>query len=475
MLASLLVLLAVITVRSRFDDPDMWWHLKMGQITWTTHVIPRTDLFSYTTNHHAYIPHEWLSQVLIYGAYKLAGYSGLMMWLCVVSSALLVAGYVLCSLYSGSAKVGFLGALTIWLFATIGFSIRPQMIGYLLLVVELLLIHLGRRRSPRWFFLLPPLFAIWVNCHGSFFLGIVVAGVFVFSSYFDFRSGLLSAKAWDPARRRTLILALIGSAFALFLNPAGIKLILYPLQTLMVPSIGVASVSEWQPLQLGNSRGIIFLGLLGCIFLLVAIRRSELFWHELLLLILGAWLAASHRRMLFVFGILAAPILSRLLASASLDYDAVRNRALPNAALIAASVAIVVLIFPNDQNLAAQLRKDSPVRAVDFVKSHHLAGPMLNDWDDGGYLIWAAPEYPDFIDGRADVFEETGVIAEFANWANLQSGPGALLDKYHVNFCLLERGSAMATVLPLLPNWKTAYSDEKSVIFVRTPAMGPIS
>src|ERR1700689_4038769 len=82
MLAGLLIVLAVLSVRSRFDDPDMWWHLKTGEIIWTTHTIPTTDLFSYTTNHYAYVPHEWLAQLLIYGAYRFAGYPGLMLWLC---------------------------------------------------------------------------------------------------------------------------------------------------------------------------------------------------------------------------------------------------------------------------------------------------------------------------------------------------------------------------------------------------------
>ena len=39
MLTGLLVVLAVLSVRGRFDDPDMWWHLKMGQIIWTTHLF----------------------------------------------------------------------------------------------------------------------------------------------------------------------------------------------------------------------------------------------------------------------------------------------------------------------------------------------------------------------------------------------------------------------------------------------------
>ena len=78
-LAALLLVLAVLTVRSRFDDPDMWWHLRVGQIIWTTHTIPVTDLFSFTTNHHAWIPHEWLSQVLIFSSWKLGGLTGMMM------------------------------------------------------------------------------------------------------------------------------------------------------------------------------------------------------------------------------------------------------------------------------------------------------------------------------------------------------------------------------------------------------------
>src|ERR1700692_1031793 len=223
MLSGLLVVLAVLPVRSRFDDPDMWWHLKMGEVIWTTHAIPVTDLFSYTTNHHAWTPHEWLSQVLIYGAYRLGGYSGLMLGLCVFTATLLIGGYALCSLYSRNAKVGFLGAMIIWFFATVGVAVRPQMIGYLLLIIELLLVELGRTRNPRWFFGLPPLFAVWINCHGSFSLGLVLAGAFLFSSFFNFRIGSLVSPRWDPHRRRTLALALILSTAALLLNPVGVK------------------------------------------------------------------------------------------------------------------------------------------------------------------------------------------------------------------------------------------------------------
>jgi hypothetical protein len=467
MLAGLLVVLAVLTVRSRFDDPDMWWHLKTGEIIWTTHTIPTTDVFSYTTNHQAYIAHEWLSQLLIFAAYRFGGYPGLMLWMCFFTSAILIAGYSLCSLYSENAKVAFLGAMTIWLFGTIGFAVRPQMVGYLLLVVELLLLHLGRTRNPRWFLAMPPLFAIWVNCHGSFFLGLIVAGAFLFSSLFDFQKGLLTSPRWDPHRRRMLAWALMLSGAALFLNPIGIKQVLYPLNLMLDQPINLGNVMEWHPLHLTEPRGLGFMGVLVCIFLLLILRRSELFWDELLLLAVGIWLAASHQRMVFVFGILAAPVLSRLLSTSWEGYNAEHDRPLANAAFLVTSLLIAFLAFPNRQNLTRQINENSPVKAVEFIKAHHLSGPMLNEYVYGGYLIWAAPENPVFVDGRADVFEQTGVLAEFGRWATLQSDPKQLLDKYKIDFCLLARSSPMVVVLPLLHDWTAVYSDDNSIIFVR--------
>ena len=471
--AALLAVLGVLTVRGRFDDPDMWWHLKLGEVTWTSHRIPAADLFSYTTNHHSRIAQEWLSQLLIYAAFKAGGYSGLMVWLCLFTAAILIAGYALCSIYSGNAKVAFLGALTIWVFGTSGFAVRPQMIGYLLLILELLVLQLGRSRSPRWYLAMPPLFALWANCHSSFFLGLVVAALVLFSSYWSFQSGLLVAARWMPRDRRMLAIAVALSLLAVCLNPGGVKLVGYPLDTLFHQPIVLSAVSEWQPLQLTDPRGIALLAALGAIVLLVIARREELFWHEALTIAVATWIAGSHRRLVFPAGILIAPVLSRLLANSWDRYRAQRDHPVANAVLIASSLLTVFLAFPSRRNLIAQVEDHSPVKAVEFIQAQHLPAPMLNDWDDGGYLIWAAPEYPVFIDGRADVYEWTGVIDEFGKWATLQTAPDLLLDKYHINFCLLERNSPMANVLPLLPNWKAAYSDARSVIFVRTPPVSP--
>ena len=468
MLASLLVVLAVLTVRARFNDPDMWWHLKMGEVIWTSHSIPSTDVFSYTTGHQSSIPQEWLAQLSIYGAYKWSGLTGLVTWLCAFSSILLIAGYFLCAIYSGNSKVAFAGAMLIWLFATIGFSIRPQLIGYLFLTLELVLIHLGRKRNPRWFWGLPILFAVWINCHGSFFLGIVVVGIFLFTSFFSFRLGSLVAQSWEPHCRQVLVYALCLTVVALFLNPDGTKQILYPLNTILHQPIGLANSEEWMPTQLTDARGVALLVVLVSSLLIGVMHRDELYWDEVLLIALGTWLGVSHQRTLFVFGILTAPILTRQISDSWDDYNAAKDRAWPNAVLIAISVFVVILAFPSRQGLMQQVAKDNPVRAVEFIKANHLSGPMLNDYLYGGYLIWAAPEYPVFIDGRSDVYEWSGVLSQFGDWATLKSDPNELLRKYEVNFCLLAKDAPMARVLPLLTNWKMIYSDDIAVIFLRT-------
>jgi hypothetical protein len=51
-MGALLMLVMALTVRQRFSDPDLWWHLKTGEIMWNKHSIARADLFSLTAQGH---------------------------------------------------------------------------------------------------------------------------------------------------------------------------------------------------------------------------------------------------------------------------------------------------------------------------------------------------------------------------------------------------------------------------------------
>lgn len=466
-LAGLLVALAGASTRLRFDDPDLWWHLRTGEVIWNTRSIPVVDFFSYTTGHEHLVPQEWLSQTLIYAAYRFGGYQGLMLWLVLMSVTVLLAGFLLCSVYSSHRKAGFAGALVIWFFSTSGLAIRPQMIGYALLIVELLLIHLGRTRNRYWFFALPPLFALWVNCHGSFFLGIVIGVLILCCSFFDFRWGLLGSRRWPSRVRTVYVLALLLSAAMLWLNPEGGRQVFYPVNTMLHQPLNLAVVSEWAPLKFPQPRAVGLAATLGLVFLLVVLSQAEVRLDELLLLAVGAAIAADHSRMAFVFGILAAPVISRLLAECFGRSAEAAEHPWLNGVLLAFSLLLAAWIFPSAASLEQQVEQKSPVRAVQYIQGHHLTGNMLNEYAFGGYLIWAAPDHPVFIDGRADIYEWSGVLQQFVRWESLEEDPNRLLDRHHISFCILASHSPMVRVMALLPAWKQVYSDPVAVIFTR--------
>lgn len=468
-LAALLVVLTVLTVRGRFSDPDMWWHLKTGEIIWNTHSISRVDVFSYTTNHHPYVPHEWLSQLTIYAAYYFGDYSGLMLWLCVFASLIVVGGYVLCWVYSGNPKVAFLGAMGIWLFSTVGLAIRPQLIGYLLLICELLILELGRTRSPKWFFVLPPLFAVWVNCHGSFLLGMIVLAAVLVSAVCDFRIGLVTSDRWSTRRLKALAGAFSFSAAALFVNPTGLDPIRYSLSVMFSLPLNTHFVSEWQPISFDDIRAWGLFGIAALTLLVPLFRRTGLTLQDLAFVAFGFALAVQHQRMLFVFGLLVMPVVCRALATTWDDYDPRRNSVLVNAGILALAIFPIPLAFPRSTYLMEQVNKANPVAAVKFIKRSGVSGRMLNDYVYGGYLIWAAPGKRVFVDGRGDVFEWTGVLSDYLKFSNAEVDPRVILNKYRIDFCVLPSRASISTVMRLLPGWKSVYSDGMSVVFVRSP------
>src|ERR1700722_16406161 len=72
-------------------DPDVWWHLKTGQYVAEHKSVPHTDLFSYTRAGQTWVAHEWLTDFLLYGIQRMAGWGGLI----AIFSAVVCAAFFL--------------------------------------------------------------------------------------------------------------------------------------------------------------------------------------------------------------------------------------------------------------------------------------------------------------------------------------------------------------------------------------------
>ena len=465
MLAAGLVVVAGMTINGRFNDPDLWFHLRLGKIVWDTHAIPSTDIFSFTAYGHPWTAHEWLAELTIYAAYRAGGFTGLMVWFYATASLLFGLVYALCYRACGNALGAFLGGLCAWYFATVGLAIRPHLLGYVLLAAEFLLLE-AATRNRRSLYALPPLFAVWVNCHGSYIFGLGVLGAYWVCSFLNVRWGAVVSEGADREARTRLTWALALSVVALCLNPIGVRLLLYPFNAAFQQSTGLSAVEEWRAPDLRSGRAVCWLVASVGILLVPLIRRMEVRLRDLLLVAMAFALAAQHVRMLFVFGIVASPVICRLLAP-FMGRDRKRDHPVANALLLAVFAAAIIGMFPGAAELRRQVQKGNPVSAVDYIRSAGLSGPMLNEYVFGDYLIWALPEQKVFIDGRGDVYDWTGVFAEYGRWATLSEDPRLMLDRRGIRFCLLSKDSPMTHVLPYLPGWREAYSDDVAAVFVR--------
>jgi hypothetical protein len=115
-----------------------------------------------------------------------------------------------------------------------------------------------------------------------------------------------------------------------------------------------------------------------------------------------------------------------------------------------------------------------PAKAVEYIRQHPIPGPMFNNYGFGGYLIWSlGTDHKVFIDGRSEVYEEGGVLADYFHIMEIRPGALTLLRNYGIQSCLIERETPLATVLSNLPDWQKVYWDNTTVLFVRRSAQSP--
>src|SRR5262249_44710624 len=157
----------------------------------------------------------------------------------------------------------------------------------------------------------------------------------------------------------------IASGAALFLNPVGFRMLLYPLDVFTHQKSGLSFVTEWLPLTIQDSRGIAMFLVLGALAAagLTNLFRATVF--ELLLLAIVSALALQHLRMLYVFGIVAAPIVSRMLTGLLAARLPKPGSLATNALLIGATAACCWLAFPTTERIETGIAEANPVKAVE--------------------------------------------------------------------------------------------------------------
>lgn len=236
------VLLAVGSVGfDALSDPDVWWHMRLGDWILAGHRIPTTELFSYTAQGNPLTAHEWLSDTVFA---LLNGGGGL----------LLVALFVGVACWSGFVAIAIraaqrgAGPIAMALGLALGakaaepvLGTRPQVFTFVLLCWTLWLADSYLRKGGRRIWLLPAVFLLWANLHAGFIAGLGVLVLVVLGEVI--KRWLHSPAAATRERLRVLLLCIGASALAACVNPSGPSL--YHFALTVSTTEGQKGIVEW--------------------------------------------------------------------------------------------------------------------------------------------------------------------------------------------------------------------------------------
>ncbi len=474
LIAILFALLFAMAVRVPLDT-DTWWHLRSADFILSTHTIPPVDPFSLTRGGQPWIDQSWLAQIVMLGFYRLLGGNiGLALY-----TAILATAGMACVFAASEGNV-YLRAFVAVLAATtaaVFWSARPQMMSFFLSALVLYILFLYKWRKIDRLWLLPPLFILWVNLHSGFaigfiFMGGTIAGEVIGRVLKPVDPNVLT---W-PMLRKLILIAVICAA-VLVINPYTVQMWTYPFKTAGIGALE-QFIQEWASPDFHGRETWPFLALLFGTFAAAGFSRRGWDWSDLILVCGTAFMALIWQRNFAVFAVAAAPVLARhlntILENAGLHIAKsppprgmaiVLNWTL--LALVIVGVLFKCLIALNTPTVTQAQADSLPVKAAAYLNAHQPPGNLFNTYNWGGYLLFAAPSYPVFVDGRTDLYG-----SDLLNtWRSAILGDGwhDLFTKWGIKLVVIEHDSPLAAILRREPGWQESYSDALASIFEAQP------
>jgi hypothetical protein len=453
-------------------DPDIWWHLRNAQVLLTTHHFIRQDMYSFTTFGLPWINPEWLAEIPYYLAYRISAERGLFIVMLVAVDLMIAGVLLLCYRRSGQVSGSWLATWIAVVLATINIGPRTILFGWICFIVEMLILD-NFRRHARGLWLLVPLFALWINLHGTWLIGYGFLVLYLASGLVEGSWGSIEAVRWSSQQLRTLIAVGTASIAALFVNPYGWRLVAYPFDLIFRQQLNVAAVAEWRSVDFQSYYGgWMFLIIAGLMLFTLARRRA---WplSDVLFALLAFYAGLTHKRFLFLTGLVVCPILAIEFAGLVFsDYDSRKDKRWLNIAFMVGFYTFGVLHIPPSSALHAAESRYFPVAAFPQLQSNCGDRHLFNRYEWGGYLIWNSRETPVFLDSRTDIFEYHNVLLHYLQATNLNSSL-EILDRYRIGCVLLEPNAELVYLLRHSPDWKVQYEDKVSALMVRNSKVGP--
>jgi hypothetical protein len=461
-------------------DNDLWGHVLYGQRIWFQGKLEYVDTLSWTAQGHAWINHEYIAEIIMGLAHRIAGGTGL--WLMMISFAGATVGL---ALHEGFGEDGAQRwhALALFVFSVNaianGFAMRPQLFSMLALVLLLKILRRLDQGSAWWLLVIPLLFAGWVNTHGGYLAGLVVvltasaAHVFSASSLSDLRkSNKWAVWSFLP------VAALMGT----LCNPWGSEMIKWTVMSVLLPR---PNISEWHPLGF-TAPGIVLMAIIVASLFAWRFSSQRRIWCEAAILVVLAAFALRSQRHTPLF-CLANLMLTPPHLRSALPRLTHRCRSLvtafelPSVQWVASILLLCVSAYAGKQSFSLPKehvftmeveRNVFPEAAVSFMAKHGLTGNTITFFDWGQQVLWRLPDNPVSFDGRLDTVYPVSIMD--AHWRLYEGkNPGEALDVSKAEIALLPVFSPGADLLCSM-GWATVYRDGLAEVLIRRANAFPL-
>jgi hypothetical protein len=463
--------LSLNSAKQYLQDPDIWWHLADARTLCTTHQFMHTVPNSFTVAGQPWVNPEWLSELPYWFSYQVLGLRGIYLLDWLVLAANLVFLYWRGFFRSGHPGAALYAGALGFLMLSVNAGPRTIAIAYLAMSSELAILDAAERGKTRLLWLLPPLFCLWINLHGSWLIGLGLLVLYILCGSFSFNKGAFSQEAFTIEKRNHLLKVLGLSVAALMLNPYGWRLVWNPIDMMMNQKLNIANVMEWKPLNLSTIAGGAA-AIAMCLMVLANCLKGRKWRVYEIAFIFFAWYAAlDHMRFLFMAAVLTIPFIADDIArSFELEFDPKTIPAM-NALMVAGAAGVFLYMFPGEPAMQKKLGSFFPMESIAAIQP---SWRTFNYDTLGGMMAFQSK--PSYIDSRFDTFEHHG---EFADYLRVMYGFRALeiFDKHRIDHVIMQENVAPSYFLSHTPGWtvikreKTADGDY--LTFARTPGSVP--
>lgn len=433
---------------------DLGRHIKNGELILKgeTEVL-NTNYYSYTNPDYPFLNHHWGAGIIFFLVSKIGGIFSVHLLYILLFFASFLLLFLIAEKKVGTETAALISLLIIPLIAYRE-EVRPEIFTYFFSSLFFYILWNNKKKH-----IIPVLQLIWVNTHIYFVFGPALI------------AGFLIQRLINKKKIKDLVILLIITSIVCLINPFGFRTITYPFTVLNNYGYRIVenqSIKFLEDFGLKDPTFLLF-KIVFCLmiisFILLILKKKKISFVNACLGIGLGIMSIFIVRNISMFGLFALPILA-------VNMPRIRFKTMDSRmGLLAGSCLIIIFILsfyapylPMAKNTFGLGLIPNNNASMEFFKEHDIQGPIFNNYDIGGYLIYHSQKV--YVDNRPEAYPSS-----FFNETYIPKQQKSEVDEFNTIFFYYRDMTNWAQVflkdIVKNPEWVPVYVDDFALILLK--------